>query len=388
MDVRVRERLVAIFAEHFGGAPSLVAYAPGRVEILGNHTDYNEGYVLSAAINRGTWFAVRRTTGRQCRLVAGDLRQEAVFDAADPQPCAEAPWANYGIGVWAGLKERLPAGAAVEAAFLGDIPLGGGLSSSAALEMSTGMALAGLFGIEVPRLDLARIGQAAEHRYAGVRCGLLDQISSLCGREHALVMTDFRTLQVETVPMADSVVFLIFNTHVKHRLVDSAYNERRERCEAAVGEFARLLERPVRALRDVSWPEWEREASRMDPVTARRAAHVIGENQRVLQGRERLRSGDLPGFGRLMFESHESSRLNFENSCPELDALVQAARGTSGVLGARLSGGGFGGSAVVLVEAAAADAAVRRIRQAYEASVGQPCDELTVVPSQGARHSV
>jgi galactokinase len=267
---------------------------------------------------------------------------------------------------------------------LGDIPLGAGLSSSAALETASALALCSLYSLPVDRMALAKIGQQAEHVYAGVKCGLLDLISSLFGRRGRGVMTDFRSLEVDTVPLGEDVCFLMCNTNVKHRLVESAYNERRAACEHAAAYFAANLKHPVKALRDVSMAELDEGATGLDPVAARRAAHVIGENERVQAGRKLLAAGDLPAFGKLMFASHESSRCKFENSCRELDVLVDAARGMSSVLGARLSGGGFGGSVVVLVHPRDAAVIGKSLSAVFQKSVGRVCDVRVVIPSDGA----
>lgn len=384
MNKHLLHDLKADFEAHFGGKPAVIAYAPGRVEILGNHTDYNEGYVLSAAINFGTFFAAAPAADGTCRLVAADIKDECRFPVDHPAPAREQGWANYVKGVWAGLKGRGKVAGGFHAMFLGDVPLGAGLSSSAALEMSSGLALSALFDIPLQPLELARIGQKAEHEYAGVKCGLLDQISSLHGREDELVVSDFRTLKVETARLGPSARFLVCNTAVKHSLVDSEYNERRTRCEEAARFFAGVLPHPVKALRDVSWEEWERHNAGMNEVTARRAAHVIGENTRVARGAELLARHDLKAFGALMFESHESSRTQFENSCPELDFLVKSARSIPEVLGARLSGGGFGGSAVVLVNAADTESVASRLANAYQVAYGHPCVTMTIRPSAGA----
>jgi galactokinase len=381
------DRAAAQFRAHFGRDHAVAAYAPGRVEILGNHTDYNEGLVLSAAINFGTYFLAAPAPSRLCRLLAGDTRQEVVFPVAAPAPARDSLWANYVKGVLAGLERH--AGVTPQQGFLGmllgDVPLGAGLSSSAALEISSGLALAALYGLDVPPLDLARIGQKSEHEFVGVKCGLLDQISSLFAQPDRLVASDFRSLRVETVPLGESVRFLMCNTKAKHALVDGEYNERRHCCEAAARYFAGVLPHPVTALRDVSWDEWREHAGLMDPKAARRAAHVIGENGRVTKGIAMLRTGQVAEFGKLMFESHASSISNFENSCPELDLLVSVARRTPGVLGARLSGGGFGGSAVALVEREAVDAATESLVVAYRRKFGHPCDVREIVASGGAR---
>lgn len=376
------------FRGAYGRAPEVVAYAPGRVEVLGNHTDYNQGCVLSAAIDRGTFFAVARAAGPGCRLTAGDLMREVRFPVDRPAAVGDERWANYCLGVLDGLAAQvapraLPAG--FDALFLGNLPLGSGLSSSAALEIGTGLALAQLYGIDLPPLALARIGQRAEHLFAGVQCGLLDQISSLYGRAGMLVRTDFRSLAVRHVPLGGDCVLLLCDTGVKHALVDGEYNRRRADCEAAAAHFARVLPHPVTALRDVTWAEWETWRAGLDERAARRAAHPIGEQERVVAGAECLARGDLEGFGALMFASHESSRRYFENSCPELDLLVDAARDIPGVLGARLSGGGFGGSAVALARADAAESAGEALAAAYARRFGVPCAVRRVRPSDGAR---
>ncbi len=385
MDRSVLDKLTKQFEVRFGAAPAAIAYAPGRVEILGNHTDYNEGFVLSAAINFGTFCAAARAPGRECRVVAGDIMEEAAFPLERPDPDTRTPWANYVKGMLAGLSARGPLPGGFVGMFLGNVPLGAGLSSSAALEMSSGLALAALYGRDVPAMDMAKMGQIAEHQYAGLKCGLLDQITSLSGRPGELVRTDFRTLETRTIRMGEDLCFLVCNTRAKHSLVDSAYNERRERCEQAAAYFAKALSHPVRTLRDVSMAEWTAHAARMDPVAARRAAHVIGECERVQRGEECLGRGDARGFGELMFESHDSSRHSFENSCPELDFLVDTARRTTGVLGARLTGGGFGGSTVMLVHPSDAACAGASIRAAYERSFGHPCDVLVIEAAEGAR---
>lgn len=373
------------FCERFGTAPTVVAYAPGRVEILGNHTDYNEGYVLSAAIDSGTFFLAAPTSGPECRLLAADFMQECRFLVTDLTPSKDMAWANYVKGVVAGLRQRGAADIGFVGLLGGNVPLGAGLSSSAALEMSAGLALGRLYGLTVAPIDLARIGQAAEHDYAGVKCGLMDQLSSLFGRENALVMSDFRTLVAAPVSLGSDACFLICNTAVKHSLVESEYNERRERCEEAARFFSSVLPHPVKALRDVSWEEWEAHREKMNPVAARRAAHVIGENTRVLKGRDCLARHDLAAFGRLMFDSHESSRAQFENSCRELDVLVDAARTIPAVLGARLSGGGFGGSVVVLVRSADATAVAGHLAEVYHRAFGHSCTTMVIRPSDGAR---
>lgn len=379
------ETVKEAFVNYFGHAHTTAAYAPGRVEVLGNHTDYNEGYVLSAAINFGTYFLVSPSTDTTCRLVAGDLMAEVSFEVNAPVPVTENTWANYVIGVLAGLQAHGETPTGFNAMFLGNIPLGAGLSSSAALEMCAGLAFSKLYGMAVSELDMAKIGQKAEHEHAGVKCGLLDQVSSLFGKDHALVMTDFRSLEVETLPLAGDVAFLMCNSKAKHALVDGEYNERRKHCEKAAEFFKGVLSHPVTALRDVSWTEWQAHSPQMNPLTAKRSAHPIGETERVLEGRKLLDSGDIAGFGKLMFESHDSSVNYFENSCPELDTIVNAAKIIPDVLGARLSGGGFGGSVVALIRPSDAETVSQSIHAEFLKVHGHDCDISVITPSQGAR---
>jgi len=387
----VFEKVAKQFAAHYGKPHTVAAYAPGRVEVLGNHTDYNEGYVLSAAINMGTFFLAVPSPDSKCRLVAADINQEATFDISSVTPSTEMPWSNYVKGVFAGLAKKGEVKNGFWGMFLGNIPLGAGLSSSAALEISTGLALGELFGIRVHKKNMAKIGQAAEHNYAGVKCGLLDQISSIYGRKNHLVMTDFRSLDVENVPFGGKksggteTCFLMCNSNAKHTLADGVYNERRAKCEEAAKFLATVLSHPVKALRDVSWDELQQNTSKMDPTAAKRAAHVVGECTRVLKGKEFLAQGKLDEFGKLMFESHESSIRNFENSCEELDFIVAEARKIPGVMGARLSGGGFGGSVVILINPRDVSTATKALSSAYQQKYSHACDIRVIKPSAGAK---
>ena len=375
----VKQELLKRFRAHFGREPDVVAYAPGRVEVLGNHTDYNEGFVFSAAINLGTFFAVAKSASKVCRLVAGDLMREVTFHAEDVAPSSSDTWQNYVNGTFAGLADLKMPAHGFDAMFLGNVPLGAGLSSSAALEMSAGLALAKLYNIATDAVMLAKIGQKAEHTFAGCKCGLLDQISSLAGQENKLIKTDFRSVAFETVGMSPEVCFLMCNTHAKHTLVDGAYNSLRESCEQAAAHFASVLRHPVKALRDVSMTEWAIYKRGLPELVANRAAHPIGENERVLRGAKLLAEGNMAGFGALMFDSHESSRVLFGNSCAELDAVVDAAKKIPGVLGARLSGGGFGGSVVALVHTRDAETASAAL------TAVAPCEVSIIKPAAGAR---
>lgn len=382
----IYDELVAKFEKMYGKKPEIVAYAPGRIEVLGNHTDYNEGYVFSAAIDKGTFFAVSASDDETCELTAADLMETAKFTVSTVAPAKEMTWQNYVTGTFNWLFDGNPAEAKKgwKGMFLGNIPLGAGLSSSAALEMCTVLALSKLYGIEKDKTTMAKIGQKAEHTFAGCPCGLLDQASSMYGAEGALVKSDFRTNEFETVEMGPSVAFMMVKSNAKHALVDGAYASRRQACEDAAKYFASVLRKPVTHLRDVTMAEWVLYRGGLSETTAKRAVHPIGEDERVLQGASLLEKGDLKSFGALMYDSHESSRHWFENSCDELDTIVDAAKAIPEVYGARLSGGGFGGSCCLLVDPTAADKIAAAITKEYKAKYGDEPVCSLIKPSKGA----
>ena len=382
----VYDELVAKFEKMYGAKPEIVAYAPGRIEVLGNHTDYNEGYVFSAAIDKGTFFAVSATADDTCELTAGDFMETAKFTTSTVKPATEMTWQNYVTGTFNWLFDGNPASAkhGWKGMFLGNIPLGAGLSSSAALEMCTVLALSKLYGIEKDKTAMAKIGQKAEHTFAGCPCGLLDQASSMYGKEGALVKSDFRYNTFETVEMGPKVAFMMVKSNAKHALVDGAYASRRQACEDAAKHFAGVLRKKVTHLRDVTMAEWVLYRSGLAETTAKRAVHPIGEDERVLQGASLLEKGDLAGFGALMYDSHESSRNWFENSCEELDTIVDTAKAIPEVYGARLSGGGFGGSCCLLVDPSAADKIAAQITKEYKAKYGDEPVCSLIKPSEGA----
>jgi len=322
----------------------LTTYAPGRAELLGNHTDYNEGFVLAIAVDRGTTLTGHRRDDRTVRLHSRDLgqTQETALDGLASEKVA--PWSRYVLGVVDQfLRNDLPV-SGFEAEISGNLPMGAGLSSSASLENATALFLAKAFGAKLDPMYMARLAQKAEHDFVGVRCGLLDQITSLLGKAGHATFIDCRSFEVQHVPLHDKVSIILANSGVKHALVAGEYNERRSDCEAAAQALG------VPALRDASTNFLQSRKSSLADRIYHRALHIVGENERVLAGVEALRQGNIPRFGELMYASHESSRVNFENSCPELDQLVETARKTPGVYGARLSGGGFGGATINLVE--------------------------------------
>jgi galactokinase len=322
----------------------LTTYAPGRAELLGNHTDYNEGYVLALAVDRGTTITGKARGDRQIKIHSKELGKTEIIALDKLAAEAVSPWSRYTLGVVDQFRRNELPVEGFDAEISGNLPLGAGLSSSASLENATVLFLAQLFGAKLDPMQMARISQKAEHDFVGVRCGLLDQIASLMSQAHHATFIDCRTTTVDLVPLDGKVSVILANSNVKHALVGGEYNERRSDCEAAAHALG------VPFLRDASTEMLKARKSELADRIYHRALHITGENERVLGGCDLLRKGNLVRFGELMFESHTSSMVNFENSCPELDRLVEAARKTPGVYGARLSGGGFGGATINLVE--------------------------------------
>ena len=378
--------LATLFEQYYGRRPEAVSHAPGRLEILGNHTDYNEGFVLSAATEQATSIALARRDGTVCTLRDTALEGRTfTIDLNDLDHPAKGDWTNYIKGVLVELRRRGIRFGAFDLLLSSTVPLSAGMSSSAALEISFCYALKKVYGIELPKADWARVGQSVENIYLGLKTGLLDQFSSIFGKKDSLILCDFRKVEVlDTVPLPAGYGFLVANTLVKHNLVESDYNRRRESCENACAVIA-ARESSVAKLRDVDRAMLERYKDKMDITDYRRALHVVGEDERVMQGVEALRTGDVRTFGRLLFESHESSRMNFENSCPELDALVEIAHTLPECIGARLSGGGFGGITIHLIKLADAETYRNRLETAYRAMTGKEIKTILCAIGDGAR---
>jgi galactokinase len=356
---------------------SVVAFAPGRVELLGNHTDYNEGVVLSAAIDRGVTVSAHRRPGRRVEVSSQTNQRKAFADLDQISSSAEEPWANYCFGV---LRELVAAGlpsSGLRLEIASDLPVGAGLSSSAALEVATAYAAIDLASWSLAPMKIAQLCQKAENDFVGVKCGLLDQASSVFGEDNKAILLDFRSITAETCQLPMGVSLLLLDSGIPHALTGGEYNERREQCMAAAAGLK------VSALRDATTAQVL--ASDLDPLVKRRALHITGENERVFAGRQALRAGDVNTFGQLMFASHDSSRRNFENSTSYLDVLVEIAQATDGVIGSRLTGGGFGGSTVSLVRSARAAEIIESMQKKYLSMTGAKCRPILTRPSRGAR---
>ncbi|MBS1792744.1 MAG: galactokinase [Acidobacteria bacterium] len=345
------------------GRPPRVFRAPGRVNLIGEHTDYNDGFVMPCAIDFATRVAAAERSDRRIRLASLNFPGEFEFDLDEPAIETAASWARYVEGV-AALLER--AGHRLKGADLlieSSVPIGAGLSSSAALEVATGFAFASLAGLALEKWELAKNGQRAEHEYAGVRSGIMDQFASAFGVENHALFLDCRSLDWKPIPLRNAE-FIICNTRTKHDLADGEYNQRRADCE----EAARILGR--KSLRDVCLAELEFRAGELSDRLLRRARHVVTENDRVLAAVKALNEGRLDEFGRLMDASHESLRADYEVSSAELDLMVEIVRGQPGVLGARMTGGGFGGCTVNLLEREASADFIENVSAAYRERTG------------------
>lgn len=358
------DHLNRIHHKHWGKHAQVMSYAPGRVEVLGNHTDYNEGTVLSAAIDMGSGFAISDNAGKGLRLYAANFDQHAELDISRVEPHPEHPWANYVTGVFYYLSQKGMQISNWDCTLYGTVPLGSGLSSSAALEMAVCIGALEMCGAMLDRVECAKIGQLAEHNFAGTKSGLMDQFSSLFGRESHLLHTDFRSLAHKTLALPENMRFLMITPQAVHSLSDSPYNRRRESCENAASILCSALnkQKPDRShssLRDVSVHDFEALKSRLGEEDRMRAEHIVYEIDRVEKGAIALADGDVNAFGALMRESHRSSQYKFENSAPELDIVVDSAM-EAGALGCRLSGGGWGGSLIALVEAQRAEALAQK----------------------------
>lgn len=378
LDTDRTERIRNAFRKEFGGEPERWARAPGRVNLIGEHTDYNDGFVLPMAIDRDICVAFRPREDRAVRLWSLDFAQASEFSlhaiARDPS----APWSNYVRGVAWVLADRGVRLRGMDAAVQGTVPIGAGLSSSAALEVAAGLALLTTAGGDMPRAELALACQRAENEFVGNRCGIMDQFISALGRAGHALFLDCRSLDYRHVPLPAGYRIVVANSMVRRALVDSAYNERRAQCEQAAQALG------VRALRDADESMLESAKRHMPEVVYRRARHVVRENARVLQAVDAMRRGDAEAFGALMNASHASLRDDYEVSCRELDALVDIARRQPGCLGARMTGAGFGGCTVNLVEAGAVEAFVPALREGYRAATGLHAEIYVCDAADGA----
>lgn len=378
MNDRIREE----FLSRFGSGARYYA-APGRINLIGEHTDYNGGFVLPGAIDRTISLAIRPAAGRRSRIWSVNFNEGIELNIADGLP--DPSWARYIYGVVSEMRRRGTDVPAFDAVFGGDVPAGAGLSSSAALESVFAFALNELSEKKLTAVELAKVGQMTEHRYVGVRCGIMDQMISMLGERDRVMRLDCRSLEYEMVPFRlDGCRLVLIDSMVSHSLAGTEYNVRRSQCEAGVAAIARHVSR-VSLLRDVGLDMLDAYRSEMDEMVYRRCRYVIEENMRLLVGCERLQRGDYEGFGAKMFESHKGLSEEYGVSCEELDFIQRIARETDGVLGSRMMGGGFGGCVLNLVKDEAFEPFLREVDRRYFAQYGKHPRTIDVTISDGAR---
>jgi galactokinase len=382
--VSLQQRVTQEFERRFGTPPQFVVRAPGRVNLIGEHTDYNDGFVLPMAIDRAVWIALQPRDDRRVVCHSLDFDQALGFSLEDASEMGThtrtgSEWGEYLKGVAWALQQAGHALQGWEGIVAGDVPVGAGLSSSAALEMATARAFAVVSGLPWEPAAMAKIGQRAENEWVGINCGIMDQLISAAGVAGHALLIDCRSLETQPVPLPTGTAVVVLDTATRRGLVDSAYNERRAQCEAAARFF------DVRALRDVSVAQFQAQADRLDELTRRRAHHVVTENTRTLQAAQAMRQGDAIELGQLMNASHASLRDDFEVSSNELNAMVACARRHDACYGARMTGGGFGGCAIALVRAEVAHDAADATATWYRATTGIAPNAYICTATDGAK---
>lgn len=379
------QQTLALFKEAFGGSPEQLAFAPGRIEFIGNHTDYNGGLVMGAAVTEGITVAIAKRADRKVLLKSelGEL-VEASLDGIEPLK-GEASWTNYPMGV---VKVLLESGMKMAVGFniavTSTLPVGAGMSSSAAFELATAYALAAVYGFESDKAGFARIGRKAENEFVGMPCGILDQGVSAFGEANSLVRIDCATETFGTREMPQGTHFWIFNSNVKHALVDSAYADRHKECHDALAVLQQAYPE-AKTLSDISQDQLDANKEALGDLLYRRACHIVGENDRVRAVEAALQANDLTAVGQALTESHHSSTQNFENSIEQLDFLVAEVNKQPNVYGARLTGGGFGGAIVAFTSESFSQEQADAVAAAYEQAFGLAGTVIHTRAGQGAQ---
>ncbi len=379
-DADPRTRAVAAYWHHYGVAPEMLFRAPGRVNLIGEHTDYNDGFVLPCAIDRETVVAIGRARDSVITAIASDFGDDRdMFSLCEPIGPAKVDWANYVRGVADILLDEGYVLTGAQLAIAGDVPLGSGLSSSASLEVAVGNALAAVSGHVIDPTQMAKIAQRAENEFVGCACGIMDQLISTRGEAGHALLIDCRSLECTPVPIPQGLSIIIAHSGVRHAHADGEYNDRRAQCEAAARHYG------VPALRDLTFDQLEADKAGLDEVSYRRARHVMTENDRTEAAASALKQGDLARLGALMAQSHQSMRDDFEITVPAVDRLADimtTALGGEG--GVRMTGGGFGGCVIAVARAALVPAVVKAIADEYRTPDGLPADVFVCRPSGGA----
>ena len=381
------QKLIEKFKELYGAEGEIRKYfAPGRVNLIGEHTDYNGGHVFPCALTIGTYGIVRSREDRTIRFYSVNFEKLGVIETSldDLVPSKEAGWTNYPKGVmWAFEKRGMKIAYGLDVLIYGDIPNGSGLSSSASLEVLTGLILKETYGFDVSMVDIALIGQDSENNFNGCNCGIMDQFASAMGKKDNAIFLDTNTLKYEYAPVVlEDAKIVITNSKVKHSLVDSAYNDRRNECEQALKELQKAVD--IKTLGDLTEEEFEAHKDAIQSeVCRKRAKHAVYENQRAIRAVQALKAGEIKTFGELMNASHVSLRDDYEVSCEEIDILVDLAWKIPGVIGSRITGGGFGGCTVSIVKNDAVDTFISSIGKAYQEKVGHDAEFYVVEIGDG-----
>lgn len=383
----MKETVIKKFEEIFGDAQGVQVYfAPGRVNLIGEHTDYNGGHVFPCALTIGTYAAVRKRADRELHFYSMNFEELGVISSSIDEltPSKEAGWTNYPKGVmWAFAERGMKMDCGLDVVLNGNIPNGSGLSSSASLEVLTGYYLRDLFGFDVTNIDLAKIGQYSENNFNGMNCGIMDQFASAMGKKDHAIFLDTADLSYEYAPLVlQGAKIVVTNSNVKHSLVNSEYNVRRSECEKALEELQTVVK--INGLGDLTEEEFEEnKAAIKDETRVKRAKHAVYENQRTIRAVEALKKNDLKLFGELMNASHISLRDDYAVSCEEIDVLVEEAWKIDGVIGSRITGGGFGGCTVSIVKDEAVETFKEKVGAAYQERVGKTADFYVVEIGDG-----
>lgn len=376
------QHIATEFTNRFGEDYTLIK-SPGRVNLIGEHTDYNGGYVMPAAIDKSIILAIAANGTNECELISVDKQETYRGDISGAIEKSKKGWPNYLLGVVDQLRKQGYEVSGFDCVFGGNVPIGAGMSSSAALEGGVLYGLTQLFDLDISPLEMAKIAQEAENEFVGVQCGIMDQFASLNGREGQAIKLDCRSLEFEYVPFSQEEVRIVLcDTGVRRELASSEYNVRREQCEEGVGVLQQL-DASIASLRDVELAFLLRHQHELDPTVFKRCKYVVEENTRVIQAGRDLAQHDLKAFGQRMYQSHAGLRVEYEVSCSELDALVDIARDTDGVYGARMMGGGFGGCTINLVGRAYVEAFTEHVRQEYAEKMGPEIDIYQTNVSRG-----
>jgi len=367
----MKENILKEFISRFGGDPIIVK-SPGRINIIGEHTDYNNGFVLPAAIDKAAYIAMSLREDTEIHLVAHDLNESFSTRIEDLKPTGDISWPNYILGSAAQFQKNGLALRGFNAVLLSDVPIGAGLSSSAAIECATVFALNELLGTNLTRLNMLGMAQKAEHEYAGVMCGIMDQFASMMGKKDHVIRLDCQSLEYQYAPLKlEGYKIVLFNTNVKHSLASSEYNTRRNECTQAV-DWVRQFEPSVQSLREVTERMLDQYVKPHNELIDKRSRFVVQEVERLLNGCLDLGNGDIQALGKKMFLTHEGLSKMYEVSCRELDWLVDFVKDSPNVMGARMMGGGFGGCTINIVKEDVIDALIESIKSAYEEAMGLP----------------